>query len=137
MWPRRSHTLAPLTKLTSIKINFKWTQVEQDAFGEIKRIVDRDNLLTHPIFNETFKIHTDASAFQLGTVISQKGTPIAFYSRKLTGAQQRYTVTEKELIIIVDTIKEFITILIGRKLQIYTDHKNLTCKKINTDRVLK
>ena len=35
----------------------------------------------------------DASAFQLGAVISQKGKPIAFYSTKLTDAQQRYTVT--------------------------------------------
>ena len=31
MWPRRSHTLAPLTKLTSIKKEIKWTKVEQDA----------------------------------------------------------------------------------------------------------
>ena len=34
---------------------------------------DHDTLLTYPGFNETFKIHTDASAFQLGAVISQKG----------------------------------------------------------------
>ena len=101
MWPRRSHTLAPLTKLTSIKTRFKWTQVEQDAFDEIKRIVARDNLLTYPDFNETFKIHTNASAIQLGAVISNKGKPIAFYSGKLTDAQQGYTVMERELLIIV------------------------------------
>ena len=53
--------LAPLTKLTSIKINFKWTKVKQYAFKEIKRIVARDTLLTYLGFNETFKIHTDAS----------------------------------------------------------------------------
>ena len=45
-----------------------------------------------------FKIHTYASTFQLGAVISQEGKPIAFYSRKLTDIKQRYTVTEKELI---------------------------------------
>ena len=84
MWPRRSHMLAPLTKLTSIKRNFKWAQVEQDAFDEIKRILACDNLLTYPDFNEIFKIQTDASAFQFGAVIIQKGKPIAFYSRKLT-----------------------------------------------------
>ena len=32
MWPRRSHKLAPLNKWTSIKRNFKSTQVEQDGF---------------------------------------------------------------------------------------------------------
>ena len=53
--------LAPLTKLTSIKRNLEWTQVKQDAFDKIKRIVARDTLLTYLGFNETFKIHTDAS----------------------------------------------------------------------------
>ena len=32
MWPRWSYKLASLTKLTYIKGNFKWTQVEQDDF---------------------------------------------------------------------------------------------------------
>ena len=47
----------------------------------------RDNLLTYPDFNETFKINTDTSAFQLGAVIKQKDKPIAFYIRKLTDSQ--------------------------------------------------
>ena len=93
MWPRRSHTLAPLTRFTSINRKFKWTEVEQDAFNKIKRIVARDTLLTYLDFNETFNIHIDASAFRLVAVISHKGKPIAFYSIKLTGVQQRYTVT--------------------------------------------
>ena len=50
-----------------------------------------DDLLTYSDFNQTFKTHTDASAFQLGSVIRQKGKPIALYSRKLTGSQQQYT----------------------------------------------
>ena len=86
MWPIQSHTLAPLTRLTYIKLIFKWTQVKQDTFKTIYRIVACDTLLTYPDFNETFKIHTNASAFQLGAVISQKVKPIAFYSIKLTGA---------------------------------------------------
>ena len=53
------------------------TQVEQDAYDEIKRIVARDNLLTYAHYNENFNIHADASAFQLGAVKSQKGKPIA------------------------------------------------------------
>ena len=95
MWPKRSHTLAPLTKLTPIKRKFKWTKVEQDVFDKIKRIVARNTLLNYPDFNENFKIHTNASEFQLGVVISQKVKPIAFYSKKLTNTQQRYTVIER------------------------------------------
>ena len=70
-------------------------QVKQDAFDKIKWIMARDNLLTYPYFNETFKIHTDASAFHLGAVIIQKGKPIAFYSRKITDSQQRYIATDR------------------------------------------
>ena len=57
--------------------------------------MDLDTLLTYLDFNEAFKIHTNASVFQLGAVIIQKVKPIALYSIKLTGAQQQYTVTEK------------------------------------------
>ena len=78
-------------------------KVEKYAFDEIKRIVAWDNLLTYPDFNETFKIHTNASGFQLEAVISQKVKPIAFYSRKPTDVQQRYKVTEREILTIVKT----------------------------------
>ena len=101
MWPSWSHTLAPLTRLPSIKQKFKWTQVKQDAFEEIKRILARYTLLNYPDFNETFKIHTDDSAFQLRAVISQKGKPIVFCSIKITDSQQRYTVKDRDLLIIV------------------------------------
>ena len=86
--------LGNFTKLTSIKRNFKQAKVEKYAFNEIKQITARDTLLTYPDFNEAFKIHTNDIAFQLGAVITQKGKPIALYSRKMTDSQQRYTVTE-------------------------------------------
>ena len=122
MWPRPSHMLAPLTVLTSIKRKFKWTQVEKYAFEKIKQIVARDTLLTYPDFNKTFKTHTNASVFQLVLVIIQKGNLINFYSSKLPGDQQWYTVTEREQISILETLKRFRTILLGKKLRIYTDH---------------
>ena len=87
--------LAPLTKLTSINRNFKWTKVKHYAFNKIKQIVVCDTLLIYSDFNETFKIHTDYSAFQLGAVISHKVKPNALYSRRLTDTQQQYTVTYK------------------------------------------
>ena len=74
-------------------MKFKWTKIEQYAFDEIKRIVARGDLLAYLDFDEEFKIHTDASNFQLGAVIIQKGKLIAFYSSKLTYEQIRYTVT--------------------------------------------
>ena len=84
----RSHMLVPLTRITSDKINFNWTKTEQDAFYEIKWIMARDTLLTYLYFIETFKIHTDASNFQLGEVIRQKDKLIDFCSRKRTGTHK-------------------------------------------------
>ena len=78
----------------------------------------RDTLLTYTDFNEIFKIHTNASTFQLGAVSIHKGNPITLYSRKLTYSQHRYTVTKKELLSITETQKEFRTILLGKKLRI-------------------
>ena len=94
-------------------MKFKWTDVEQKASDEIKRTVAHNTLLAYPDFNKRFYIHTDASDYQLGAVIIQEAKPIALYSRKLTKTQERYTVTEKELLSIVETLKEFRTILLG------------------------
>ena len=63
--------------------------VEQDAFDKIKHIMVCGALLIHPDFNEAFKIHTNASAFQLVDVIRQKGEPISFYSIKLTDTKKQ------------------------------------------------
>ena len=64
MWSRRSQKLAPLTKITSNKVKFKRTKIEQDAFDEINQIVACNILLFYMYFYGEFKIHTDARNFQ-------------------------------------------------------------------------
>jgi hypothetical protein len=60
-----------------------------------------------------FEIYTDASATQLGAVIAQDNRPIAFFSRKLSKTKQKYSVTEIELLAIVEILKEFKGMLWG------------------------
>ena len=50
-------------------------------------------------------IYTDSSDRQLGGIITQDNKPLAFYSRKLNLSQINYTVSEKELLSIVETLK--------------------------------
>ena len=95
-------------------------------------MIGREVFSGYPDFNAPFEIHTDASKLQLGAVISQKGKPIAFYSRKMNSAQHNYTTNEKELLSIVETLKEFRNILFGHQIAVYSDHKNLTYKLFNT-----
>ena len=70
-------------------------------------MIGREVLLAYPDFNAPFEIRTNASKLQIGAVISQKGKPIAFYSHNMNSDQHSYTTTEKELLSIVATIKEF------------------------------
>ncbi len=79
--------------------------------------------LAYPDFTKPFDIYTDASTKQLGADITQDNRPIAFFSQKLSSAQSKYTVTELELLAIVETLKEFKGMLWGQRLNIYTDHK--------------
>jgi hypothetical protein len=44
-------------------------------------------MLAFPEFSKPFHIYKDASDKQLGAVITQDETPIAFYSRKLKSDQ--------------------------------------------------
>ena len=124
MWARQSHLLHPLTALMLPKVDFKWTDVEQKVFDEIKCTVARKTLRAYPYFNKRFDIHTDVSNHQLGSVIIQEGKTIAFYSGKLTETQKGYTLTDKEFLSIVKTLKGFRTILLGRKLKLYTAIKS-------------
>ena len=101
----RLHILVPLTALTSSEVKFVWTDKEQKAFNTIKQILSKETLLAYPDFSKPFKIHTNASKVQLGAVISQNGKPIAFYLRKLSPAQTRYTTTKRKLLAIVETLK--------------------------------
>lgn len=140
MWPKRSHVLAPLTDLLSKSTQkWQWTAECQTAFEEMKRLVTADTLLVYPDHNKPFHIETDASDRQLGAVIKQSGRPVAYFTRKLNKAQRNYTTIEKELLSIVETLREFRSMLLGSEVHIYTDHRNLTHKitQFSTQRVMR
>jgi len=111
--------------------------VEQQAFEEVKEVISREALLAFPQFDKPFHIYTDASDYQLGAVITQEGKPLAFYSRKMNKAQQNYTTGEQELLSIVETLKEFRNILLGQKVIIHTDHKNIVYGNLSNDRIVR
>jgi RNase H-like domain found in reverse transcriptase len=113
------------------------TPIYQQAFDNIKKVIETEVLLAYPDFDKPFHIYTDASDHQLGAVIMRDKKPIAFYSPKLNAAQRRYTTTECELLSTIETCKEYKNILLGYPIIVYTDHKNNTFNGLKaSDRVL-
>ena len=81
MWARMTHLIHPLTALTPNKVKFKWTDVEQKAFDDIKRAIAHETLSAYLYFNTCFDVYTDARDYQLGSVIGQGGKTISFCSQ--------------------------------------------------------
>lgn len=104
---------------------------------KVKQVSSKEVQLWYPDFTKLFETHTNASECQLGAVITQKNQPIAHFSRKLNKSQCDYTVTELELLAMVETLKEFCSVLLGQDITMCTDHKNLTYKVFNTERVMR
>eukprot|EP00804_Cyclotella_cryptica_P019884 CCRYP_007801-RA/>CCRYP_007801-RA protein AED:0.37 eAED:0.12 QI:0/0/0/1/0/0/2/0/311 len=128
LWARCIKVLAPLTSLVANKTKKRpwyWDKVHQKAFNDVKTTIAKDVVLAYPDYSREFEIHTDASSKQLGYVITQGNRPLVFFNRKLSTVRQKYSVTELELLAIVETLKEFKGMLWGQRFKVYTDHKNL------------
>jgi hypothetical protein len=120
MWQKRSEILAPLTNLVgefketkttkrnkTKKKPWQWQSIHQQAFDNIKATIAKEVVLAYPDFTKPFEIYTDASTMKLGAVIAQGNRPIAFFSRKLSVTQTKYSVTKIKLLAIVETLKKF------------------------------
>jgi hypothetical protein len=117
LWAKCSELLAPLTSLVGEcghtkgsrknkvkRVPWHWDDVHQQAFDNVKATIARDVSLAYPDYSKPFEIYMDGSKKQLGAVITQNNRPIAVFSRKLSEAQQKYSVTEIELLAIVKII---------------------------------
>ncbi len=130
LWARRSNMLAPLTSLVGVccqtkitkakrtkKVPWHWDEVHQSSFHHVKATITNNAVLAYPDYSKVFEIYTDASSKQLGAVITQDNRPIAFFSRKLSNAQRKYSITKIDLLAIFETLKEFKGMLWGKNIK--------------------
>ena len=64
-------------------------------------ICAQDAILHYLDFNKEFDIHTNSSNCLIWAIISQKGRPVVYYSKKLIETQQTYLKTDQEFLVIV------------------------------------
>lgn len=132
--PHAATVQAPLhAYLTNTTKNDKseivWTAESEAAFNKAKQDLSDATLLIHPSENAETRVVTDASSRAMGAALEQRESnswkPLAFFSRKLSTAQQKYSAYDRELLAVYESIKYFRHFLEGRAFKVLTDHKSL------------
>ncbi|GJR06325.1 reverse transcriptase domain-containing protein [Tanacetum coccineum] len=119
----------PITKLLEKDTPFEFNDECQKAFELLKEKLTCAPVIVSPNWNLPFELMCDASDFAVGAVLGQKDGknfhPIYFASKTLNPAQQKYTITEKELMAVVFAFDKFRSYLILSKTIVHTDHSAL------------
>jgi cleavage and polyadenylation specificity factor subunit 1 len=133
--PQAAATQAPLHDILSgprVKSShpITWTPDLCKSFEECKASLSRPTLLAHPDSSAPLALVTDASTSAMGAVLQQQvqnaWQPLAFFSRKLSPSQQKYSAYDRELLAIYQAVKHFRHMLEARHFIIFTDHKPIT-----------
>ncbi|KAI0992135.1 hypothetical protein K3495_g16051 [Podosphaera aphanis] len=115
------------------------------AFDTLKKFFTSEPILRHFDPSLSTVLETDASDRVISAVLSQFHThpnstqklhPIAYFSRTMTPAELNYTVGDKELLAIVESLREYRQYIcnLASPIRIITDHQNLTA--FTTKRIL-
>ncbi|MGL5583251.1 MAG: reverse transcriptase/ribonuclease H family protein, partial [Cetobacterium sp.] len=125
---------SPLTSLLRNRPkSLSWDDTATNAFHQLKLAFKSAPILVHPDPNRQFIVEVDASSTGVGAVLSQRQGnpsrlhPCAFYSKKLSPAEQNYDIGNRELLAIKLALEEWRHWLEGAKIpfEVITDHRNL------------
>ncbi len=106
------------------------------AFGAAKAALAAAVPLAHPAANAVLSLATDASDTHVGGVLQQlnggRWQPLAFYSKKLSGASTRDSTFDRELLAAFRAVRHFRFLLEGRQFCLLTHHKPLVTSLFRT-----
>jgi hypothetical protein len=128
---------APLSELNKKGVPFKWGGDQENSFQNLKDAVRSapEPQLADPA--KPYIVTCDASDVGIGAVLEQESEngphPLAFASRKLSGAENNYPVDERELLAIFYALKEWRPYLHGSRFVIKTDHHPLRYLNTHTN----
>jgi hypothetical protein len=115
----------PMTKLLKKDMSFEWMPACEASFQELKKRLMTALVLVMPDMETPFSIYCDASGQGLGCVLMQDGRVVAYASRQLRKHQLNYPTHDLELAAMVDALKIWRHYLMGKRCELYMDHKSL------------
>ena len=129
------HVLSsPLVDLTRAGVDVPTESQKPPAQQSIRDLIDAltsDPVLMYPRSDRPFIVGTDAATgVGVGACLKQlddDGTErvVAYHGRRFSKAERNYTVTECELLAVVEAVKHFRPYLWGRQFKLVTDHAAL------------
>jgi hypothetical protein len=120
-----SKIASPIIHLQKKRVKFEWTSKSEESFQQLKDILTSGTNLKIAYPNEDFIVCIDVCKEGLGGVLSQKDLVVCYESRKLNEHERNYATHELELTTIVQALKMWIHYLMGRKIELMTDHCGL------------
>ena len=89
----------------------EWNTPTVQAFTDTKSALANATLLRHPEHNANIALTTDASDVGVGAVLEQQvgdhWQPLAFFSRKFSAAESKYSTVNRELLAVHTAIRHF------------------------------
>ncbi|MCO5567194.1 hypothetical protein L7F22_020882 [Adiantum nelumboides] len=102
-----------------------WNEHLDESFNKLKHLVTTAPMLHIVDPSKPFVVETDASDYALGAALYQDGRSVEFESKKLSDAEMRYPMYEKELYVVIHALKKWRHYLYGSKFIAWTDHHSL------------
>jgi hypothetical protein len=104
---------------------FQWTAVAQKAFEDLKVAMSSTPVLVLLDFDYHIVIKTDACESGVGAILSQRGHPVAFFSKALSKINHKLSVYEKEFLAVLMVVDKWHSYLSRQPFVIKIDHKSL------------
>jgi hypothetical protein len=114
-----------MTELLGKDKKFEWTAKCESSFQELKQRLTTTPVLVMLDMDKQFPIYCDASRQGLVRILMQDGHVVACASRQLRKHEEHYPTHDLELAAVVHAHKIWRHYLIGKRCEVYSDHKSL------------